>query len=50
MGYVTNQNVNLQLMILLNFTIHHSCMIWGGGGEGDTTNKLQFKYGQILIS
>jgi hypothetical protein len=34
MGYVTNQNVNLQLMILLNFTIHHSCMIWGGEGRG----------------
>jgi hypothetical protein len=29
MGYVTNQNVDLQLMILLNFVVHRSCTNWG---------------------
>ncbi len=29
MGYVTNQNVDLKFMILLNFVVHCSCTIWG---------------------
>jgi hypothetical protein len=46
MGYVINQNVDIQLMILLNFIVHRSCMM----GGGIQTNKLQFNYGQILIN
>jgi hypothetical protein len=51
MGYVTNQNVDLQFMILLNSIVHHSCTIWvGGGGGGEKKKNLKLNYGQILVN
>jgi hypothetical protein len=42
MGYVTNQNVDPQLMILLNFVVHGSCTTWGIQQKNYDLNMAKF--------